>query len=409
MPKSAKHESARDFKPGPIGWVRRRVLPLLARGSALLGVLILAGWITGRVLTDQHHWSQYLWWVPPIWAIGIAWALLVFSWVCSKLARRLGGLFLRPLLLFLSLGCSVYLVFGVWHMQRIISIEGNRPTGIRVLNWNIAGTKIQENGLWTQLLKHQPDIVLLANPRWGQDQRTILQSLAPLAPSEPESETFIASHGFRVQGLPGHFNITHRALIASRFPILKVGLVSDGAILNREKTARRSGDHGWIIFAQFDTRDDPTQTLDPLTVWFVDLPSEPSKWRAEQMQRMHNALDEWGGEIWVPNEQRWVSTQSEMKTFPEPDLIIGDFNNLRGSDSLDILAPGYSDAFSQSGYGRGRSWVPGSTNRWARQPIKLADWHIDLALTAPGVEATRYELIKPDRGPHRVQVVDFKR
>lgn len=398
-----KHEQTRPR--GPIAWARRRVLPHLARLTALLGVVGLGAWMTGRVLTDEHRWSQYLWWVPPLWALGSAWGMLLLSALLAKLSRRQGGLLLRPLLLLGCLGCTLFLLAGVWRVHRVIGSQKRAPGSVRVLHWNISATKVREGDYSRRLLEQEPDIVLIANARWGKDQWALLEQLAPLAPAEEE---FDATYGFRVKGQPGHFNITHRGLIASRYPITRTGIVSTGPLINQENEVRPSGEHGWVIFAQIRLPGEGDGPSRPFTVWFVDLPSDPLAWRMESMRKIKSAIDRWDGRATVPTDRRWVVSETD-EPFPAPDLIIGDFNTLRGSASLRIIAPGYRDAFAQAGHGRGRSWSPRISNRWLRQPFKLADWHIDLALTAPGVRATRYQLIHPGLGSHAAQLVDVSR
>ena len=137
MSRRSKNQIKQDFRPGPIGWARRRVFPLIARAMALGGLLILGGWITGRVLTDQHHWSQYLWWMPALWVLLVTLVLALCSLLFAKLARRPAAVFLGPLLWLALIGCSIYVVAVVW--WPIIGSGPNAkkaPGIIRALHWN---------------------------------------------------------------------------------------------------------------------------------------------------------------------------------------------------------------------------------------------------------------------------------
>lgn len=406
MARRTKQPIRQEFKPGPIGWARRRVLPLLAKGTALLGLLILAAWIGGRVLTDQHHWSQYLWWLPPIWAIGAAWVLLIVSALCAKLARRLGGLLLRPLLLILVLGCSVYLVLGVWHTHRVLGGHADKqPDAVRVMHWNQASKDIDQQAWGERIRDLETDIVLIANAEWNESRQTLLEQFAYFAPEENRRWV---NYSYRIHADPAHYRVEGAAMIASRYPMTRTGMVRFGSNERQAVLEHSASGSGWVMFAEFDL--DPDRNDDePLIVWLVDLPSDPARWKRELMGEVRSAIDAWDGSGWAMGRHVWEQQTWEDADFPEPDLIIGDFNTPRGSDSLELLAPGYSDAFEQAGWGRGRSWVPPSRSGLMRRALILADWHIDLALTAPGVVATRYDLIDTSGAGHRAQVVDIER
>ncbi|MEX0875835.1 MAG: endonuclease/exonuclease/phosphatase family protein [Phycisphaerales bacterium] len=404
MTRRSKQPLRTDFKPGPIAWARRRVLPLLAKGTALLGLLILAAWIAGRVLTDQHHWSQYLWWLPPIWAIGAAWVLLIVSALCTALARRLGGLLLRPLLLIAALGCSIYLVIGVWHTHRVLGGHGDKqPDTVRVLHWNQAAQKIDQAAWGDRIQDLGADIVLIANADWGESRQTLLEQFAYFAPTENRRWV---NYSYRIHADPAHYRVEGAAMIASRYPMTRTGMVSFGSSERQPVLEHSASGSGWVMFAEFDL--DPERADDePLIVWLVDLPSDPGRWKRALMAEVRSAIDSWDGTGWAMGRHVWEQQTWENASFPQPDLVIGDFNTPRGSGSLETLAPGYTDAFEQAGFGRGRSWMPPSRSALMRRALTLADWHIDLALTAPGVEATRYELIGTESGNHRVQMVDI--
>jgi len=387
---------------GPI--VRACLLPYVAWATAVLGLLTVLQFVVGRVVTDRVHVIQYIWWTPPSWSVLSAWGLLLVSWVSGWVSLRSKGLMLRPLLLLGCLGMTGWVLLGEWSVHRYVTGSGGSAQragtdSVRVLHWNLSASKVREGGYWSRMLDDEPDIVLIANARFGSDLRMILQSTSPLAPAD---ELVEAKRRYKVPGRPGHFLITHRGLIASRLPITRAGVVSSGPLVNTDNESRASGEHGWVIFAEFERGEGG----EPLVVWFVDLPSDPLTSRMESMRVMRDAIDAWDGRTLVPNETGWDSIPG-ADVFPTPDLVIGDFNALRGSASLDTIAPGYRDAFGLAGRGPGRSWVPNGQNRLLRQPLKLSSWHIDLALAAPGWDVLGYELVNPRRGPHRVQIVEL--
>lgn len=404
MPRRTKNESARDFRPGPIGWVRRRVFPLLARSSALLGLVILAAWITGRVLTDQHHWSQYLWWIPPIWAIGAGWVLLVCSFVLAKLARRSGGLFLRPILLLLVIVCTLYVPVGIWHMHRALGAsDAKGSSSIRVLHWNQAAAVIDQPA-WGQRIKDlDVDIVLIANAQWGDSRQTLLEQFAYFAPTE--NQRWI-NYSYRIHAQPAHYRVEGSAMVASRFPMTRTGMVQFGSAERQQVLNHSSSGVGWVMFMEFDI--DPERVDDePLIVWFVDLPSDPMRWKPEQMRDTRAAIDSWDGRGWAMGRHVWEQYELEGASFPDPDLIIGDFNTLRGSHSLRTLAPNHQDAFSDAGYGRAGSFTPKSKSWLPRRLLKLADWHIDLSLVSRQHRVDGYQLIESENTIHSLQITDI--
>lgn len=391
------------------GFVRTRLLPGIALLSGGLGCLVVAQFVLGRAMTDRSHATQYLWWIPPAWTLLAAWALLMVSWLAGWASLRTKGLMLRPLLLVGCLGITGWVLIGEWSVHRYLTGGGSAEPSeraLRVVHWNLSSRKIREGGSWERLPDLQADVILIANPRWGNDQRTLLRSLAGMAPAE---EWFTAGNRYNVRSAPGHSLILQRGLIVSRLPIRRAGVVSAGPVLNPENESRPTGEHGWVIFAELERTTvgaDGTELTEPFVVWFVDLPSDPMAWRMKSMRAMRSVIDAWDGRTRVVEGDRWVTVETDG-TFPEPDLVIGDFNALRGSASLDALAPGYTDAFAERGRGTGRSWLPRVGNRVLRQPLKLSSWQIDLALVGPDWHTAGYRLDDTGAGPHRMQVVDL--
>ena len=390
---------------GLISWARRRIFPRLARYLALLGVLVLVAWVIGRVRTDQTRWSQYLWWLPPLWALGAAWLLLFVSAGFGWLSRRPSGWVLRPLLLVGCVALSVYVLVWSWHLPRFARSYTRDPSSIRVLHWNQSAARIDQQQWGRRIRDLGVDIVLIANAKWGDDRQRLLSQFEYFAPVEQERWV---NYSYRVHAEPSHYRVEGDAMIASRFPMTRTGMVSFGSRQRQQVLNHSSSGKGWVMFAEFDLDPDDPQD-EPFVVWFVDLPSNPLHWKIEQMQGVRRAIDSWEGIGWEMGRHVWEQTQFEDTRFPTPDLIIGDFNTTRGSASLDLLVPDYQDAFEAVGMGRGRSWVPESRNRIQRAAFKLADFHIDLALLNPAARAEHYELLETEHGSHYVQILDLSR
>jgi len=404
MPRRSKQLVRQDFKPGPIGWARRRVLPLLAKSTALLGIVLLAAWITGRMLSDEHHWSQYLYWMPPIVMIGGAWLMLILSAIFAALARRLGGLILRPVLLVLAVGCTLHLMFGVWHLHRaVIGSDSKDDNAIRVLHWNHGGKAIDAQQWGTRIRDLDTDIVLIANANWGDPRQELLEQFEYFAPDE---RVRWVNYSYRLHADPAHYRIEDSAMIASRYPMTRTGWVQFGSRGRQRVMSHSSSGLGWVMFAEFDL--DPQRVDDsPLVIWFVDLPSDPTAWKMDEIRSVRAAIDNWDGTGWNMGRHVWERYQDESASFPEPDLIVGDFNTPRGSASIDLLAPGFDEAFEAAGYGRGRSFVI-NDGSWSENLLfRVLDLHIDLTLVAPSHTTTRYELIHADEVDHKIQVADI--
>ncbi len=394
---------------GILSWTRRRVLPKVSKLCALLGLMILGAWIIGRVLTDQYRWSQYLWWVPPLWALGSAWGALIVSALFALFARRLGGIFLRPVLLLACIGTTGYLFFGIWHMHRALLPARIPDDAIRIVHWNQSSKKVDQAGFAKFVLDQEVDIVLVSNSTWSKDKQALLDHLAPLAPDEQRRWVNYSYKGFVD---PAHFRIEGDVFIASKYPLVRTGMVKVNTPTKQESPVRPGSSHGWVLFAEFDRRDagkSPGDQPEPFIVWFVDLPSNPIAWRRRMMQSVSNAVRAWDGTSSVMGRHIWETIETD-DPFPSPDLIIGDFNTLRGSASLDRIAPDMTDAFEATGYGRGRSWMPLTQNKYLRQLFKLADWHIDLALVGDRWKPAGYQIRNTRQWgwtEHRMQIVDI--
>lgn len=393
----------REPPRGPIKLLRRRVLPTLSKLLAFFGLCVLALWILGRVLTDQYVWSQYLWWVPAIWVIASAWVLLILSAIVGKFALRPGGMILRPILTLGCVGCTLFLLIGIWRVHRAFIPDSpiDRSQRLRVLHWNQSAYNTSDKAP-PVILKEDADLVLVVNARRNKSHKLLLESLSAMAPSDEDHRIV---PGTRVHFDPNHVTVRGHALVASRYPILRTSMAYVNPAIDPEEAVRPNGQSGWIMFIELDIRELDPDGKGTMVVWLVDLPSEPMLWRMESMREAVAAVNRWNGVYWTLQDDQWRAVNSDG-LFPAPDLVIGDFNTLRGSASLDELAPSTRDAFEQAGFGRGASWEPRIGNRLLRQPMKLADWHIDLARTAPSWRAINYRLVDAPIGPHKIQVVD---
>ena len=155
-------------------------------------------------------------------------------------------------------------------------------------------------------------------------------------------------------------------------------------------------DPGRALFLELDAREHLGRNI---VVWVLDMPSEPRLSRWVMSKEAREAIARWEGPV--------VGSAGVRGTgkFPEPDIVVGDFNIVRGAASLSVLLPGMRNAFDMAGAGYAGTWP----RHGYRTPIPLV--HIDqmFVRSGPGgpVRAARYEVVDPTFGYHKMQVGDF--
>ncbi len=377
-----------DQRPtGFIAWVRRRPLSWASKLAAIAGLGALALWGAGRWFNDDHAWSQFLFWIPTLLVVVFAWTMVLVSSACSRLSLRMGGVMLRPFLALVCLGMTGWMLVGEWRTPRYVLAPGARATDLRVLHWNISVAR-GARGAGDAVLAQSPDVAMVSNIRNDEFRQPLLDALRTLAPSvdgdgAPKADAYFLRRG----GLA----------VASRFPIRRWGLVGLDPVESRLEEWRSGWDPGRVFFIELDTTGEASIGR-PLIVWALDLPSDPTMPRARIMANASVAIGAWDGVSFVPDDVgRWVATAPEAGAFPPPDLVIGDFNAPRGSRSVRAVVGGMTNAFDAAGRGPMGTW-----------PRRTPLWHIDQAFVGELVEATRYRVVDPGLGEHRMQVIDLR-
>jgi hypothetical protein len=150
------------------------------------------------------------------------------------------------------------------------------------------------------------------------------------------------------------------------------------------------GEIGYVMPVTLDT----TVVLGrPITVWFIDLPSDPFIFRWELARFAQARIEEF-------------KTQTNPRTgtplLPDADLILGDTNVPRGSASLGLITaaagPGFEHAFDQAGRGLVATW-----------PRAWPALHIDHAFVAPWLRAAGYWVGEPPVSDHLFQIIDIEK
>jgi endonuclease/exonuclease/phosphatase family metal-dependent hydrolase len=79
-----------------------------------------------------------------------------------------------------------------------------------------------------------------------------------------------------------------------------------------------------------------------------------------------------------------------------PDIIVGDFNTVRGGAAIATFAPKMRNAFDIAGVGFGATY-----------PRIFPLLHIDQILLGPRVIVLHYEIIDTGSGAHRMQIASI--
>ncbi len=357
-----------DHPKGPIHYLRRRILPAIARMLTLTAALLTIIWIVGHTLTDRYHFSQYLWWLPTFILLALAWPMVFLGWALERLASRLAGFQLRPIISAILFIITIYAAFGLWHLHRYLAPP--KPSNLRIVYWNLA-VDPDATTAPQAIVNEKPDLAIIANPRWDSTRPPLIEALGSLAPN--------------TQTNPADTHLLFRSeiIIATRARITRYAKVSF------DMGTKEPEDRGIILYAQI-----AGLTKAPLDLWVVDMPSNPLHWRGAAATKAREAIDQWTGPIFTLSDiGRWTPNQTE-EPFPAPSIIVGDFNTPRGSHSLKTLTNNLTESFHAAGKGLG--------NTWPREHPLLG---IDLLYT--NLPITNHAIKNPGSGRHRMLVVDL--
>lgn len=339
--------------------------------------LVLAAWLAGRLATDRTILTQYVFWVPTPVPLAAAAALAAASWLMALGARARGtgrrpGRWARRAAAAGLAVATAYMLVVEWRVHALVA----RPpagSGFRIFYWNAP--------MWPRVvadavLAQDAELVMIANPVWT-------------LPRQRLSERMGAVSEVR----------TSRFLVLSRHPVLRWGEIAlgledleqvPGEAWELMKLPEGTTDEGRAMFFVLDAGE----TLGgPIVVWLIDLPSDLRLSRWEVLKAAAEKIATWEGPAHADGE---IIEGGAARGFPEPDLVVGDFNTPRGSASLRFLTGGMANAYDQGGAGYAATF-----------PRERPLWHIDLMFVAPRLRALRYDVVDPGEGRHRMQVAEL--
>ncbi|MSR29296.1 MAG: hypothetical protein EXS03_06965 [Phycisphaerales bacterium] len=308
---------------------------------AALGFLVALGWGIGRVVTDSWVLTQYLHWIPSVAAIAASAACSVILAVGRR--RHLAATLLGVALV--AAGVTLAQDWRPWGPS--LAASASRAGVVRVAhfnaNWPGATSAMVAHALATSI----HDAFALA----GADVVFVSEPGGVVAAAELRG---MIPSGIAAVSL-GRFAVISRLPIAEAIPLFDDGS-SAGALIRFDAT---SGVRAWSAV-------------------ILDAPSDVRRGRVEVMQTIRTRLAERGA--------------------ANPDLMLGDFNAVRGGASLTLVASPMRNAFDLGGSGWGGTF-----------PRALPLWHIDNIFVDPEVRVLAYEAIDPGIGQHRIQaaVLEF--
>ncbi len=311
-----------------------RAIAFIGATLSIVAALVLLAWLVGRVFTDRYQWSQWLWWVPTPGMLPVL--LLGFVGSLRRAARP--GVRRRRIMFWAGCTSLLGIYFSVYEHRLLhrTPAEPSRDHALKFVHWNAQPARwIDVKPSIGEVVKLDGDITVLSNPG------NLLQ--------QDEAQAWIQSGLRPLYEWP--FALITRIPVRTMRPVVFVEGI-------------------YVVLVELDT----TERLGrPTVMYLVDLPSNPEIGRAAVAKRLRTMLD-------------------GLK-LPPPDVVVGDFNLQRGSDSIEVAFPNMADAFDEGGHGYGASF---------HRVFPL--WHIDHVLLSQNLRALRYDVIDPGISRHRTQV-----
>ncbi len=375
-------DTASQPTPEPRRWPRRCRLVFAWTFRLALFVMVLA-FLAGRIFTDNHYWSQWLFWTPgEAWLLAI-WPLAITTALLEPRGKgrrwgRLGPLVLAAFVL-------LHIALDHWHLENAV-FRTPGPTTLRVYHWN--ATEATDEALQAflreadpfGLRREGPAVIVLANTPHRLDWADIVRMLATEDITQPD--------------IPLHTRRGGRFVFISGPPMSAAGWASLG--LNAKTTEPGLIDNGTAMFARLELDAGPT------VIWGIDWPSDPDRGRMAYVEPSLEAIEK-SSHLTFRATAAGPLEQYRETSFPPADIVVGDFNTGRGSAAIASFLPGMASAHAQAGIGPDYGW-PRFMRRGATDHPTIPFLGLDQAFVSPGVwRATAYRMHDLGVGTHRVQ------
>ena len=306
----------------------------------MVGFTVSIAWAIGRVMTDRIAVIQSLHWIPTI----IAFAITV---VCASMLISSSWRRCRRILWTIACFQAVCFLVQDYGIARTtpLSIAENDSV-IRIAHINVSWPSDHAQATARRLSdsfrrlygENGPDVFFISEYA-GMLRTDVIDMYCP-------NDAKAISIG--------------RFAVVSRVPIIEVIPLYDDS----KSTA------AFVRFAAWKGNASWAALL-------IDLPSNPALPRFKMLGDLRLRLD--------------------ALTTPVSDVIVGDFNTVRGGAAIQTFAPKMRDAFAEAGIGYGATY-----------PRAFPLLHIDQMLLGPRVTVRQYEIIDTASGVHRMQVATIQ-
>lgn len=375
-------------KPEPRRWRRRCRLAFAWLFRVALFAATL-GFLAGRIYTDHHVWSQWLFWTPvEAWLLAI-WVLAFVTALLEPQGRGRRWARLGPIVI--AAITTAHVVLSHWRLQNAL-FRTPGPTALRVYHWNATETTDEALHAFLReadpfaLHRDGPAVVVLANPPLRLDWPDIVRMLAP--------------EDIDARSIGDHVRRGGRFVFLSGRPMSSAGWTTLGL---RGKTPEPDLiDDGTAMFARVELDSGP------FVVWGIDWPSDPRRGRMTYVEPSLKAIADSSHSTYKATAagplQRETSTG-----FPDADVVVGDFNTGRSSVAISRLLTGMASAHAQAGIGPDYGW-PRFVFDGRRDIKTFPVLALDQAFLRPDAwRATAYRMHDLGAGTHRAQEVFITR
>jgi len=359
----------------------RKLPGIFALLTAACSVGCFSLWLIGKLVSDRWYLTQYLSWMPTPAVLA---AMAVASLGLAILARfntpaGKGTMRVRWALWVLNavVLAALLLEWKTWRYIAPVRAPEGMPT-FRLMHWNPAVDFMDDFA--QRVVAKKPQFIAITNRPAYTDWVALQDQVG----------------GTRSMARFGHLSLVSSCRI-TRWGGTKLG-IKDA----RKRTTLWAGggevsqDQGQAFFAQLDT----TATLGrPLTLWIIDIPSDPGLSRDTMFRQAAATLAAYTGRSYTRSVLN-LDVEDDAATakpgFPQPDIIVGDFNTPRGSASITHVTGGLRHAYDLAG----RGWCP----TWRRDYPLIS---IDQTFLAPWLNAAHYSGVDMGAGWHRAQITDL--
>jgi len=370
----------------------KRKLTTLAKVSAHVAagcaLAVWLAWFVGQCCNDRWHATQYLYWMPTPLAMPAVLCGAILATGFAVLAGWLGGA-ARPakrvrLVVWVLLASGTCWMLVQWNVWRFVpwGRRASSEPSVRVLGWNSGGDFMKDFA--ERAVAKRPQVMAITN-------------------SPPYTDWGLLQE--QVGGARSMARFAHLSLV-SKYRILRWGgtkLGVTGAV-RRTFTWQGGGeiyqDKGEAMFVEVDARADFGHDL---VIWMIDIPSDPRLCKRVVFEQAAATVAAFAGPVYVRSALNLDVEEPPdlgVRGFPKPDIVMGDFNTVRGSRSMRQLVEmgGTMDhAFTRAG----RGW----SGTWPRKWPVLA---IDQTFVSERIFVEGYEVVDMGAALHNAQFVDIR-